>query len=178
MGNKETQIKKSPFFTEKRKGIASLCCLGFAVLWLILWYVFPMEFYSLFFASSVGSNIVLVLLSVMITIPCNWLFSKFISNDVNMPLSLVVNAVCMLTFIYTYSIFRYTAIYWVVLAAAVHTAASVFLFIKSKPYTESKKKVVLKKRLKKALLAVVYTIFADGMYLLLFTFLLNVFREN
>lgn len=173
----EENIKeKQPYFTLKRKGIASLICLAAAVLWLILWNIFPMPFYSLFFASNIGSNIILVLLAAMLTFPLNFLFSKTLGTDISVPAMLIVNIVCMMAFIYLYSIFRYTAVWWVIIAAVVHMAAAAVVFAKSRQPKIPKLKTE-KKTLKLAVCGIVSALLSDSLYLLLFTALLNIFRE-
>ena len=62
MSEKAKTIRE-PFFTPKRKKIAAICSAAAVVLWLILWNIFPMEFYSLFFASLVGNNLLLAVLA-------------------------------------------------------------------------------------------------------------------
>ncbi|MGN0665848.1 MAG: hypothetical protein ACI4KF_04905 [Huintestinicola sp.] len=166
--------KQPPFFTLKRKAAASLICLGIIALWLILWLIFPMEFYSIFFASSIGSNITLILLSSVITIPMNLVFSRLLRSDIRLSYHLTANIIGMLAVVYTYSIFRYTAVYWLVIAAIVHIAACIPIFIKSKP---DDKKTILEKKTTKALISVLCTVLSDGLFLILFTVLLNIFRE-
>ena len=84
MSEKAKTIRE-PFFTPKRKKIAAICSAAAVVLWLILWNIFPMEFYSLFFASLVGSNLllaVLLLLGARITI-AHYVDTAFCSGLLN-----------------------------------------------------------------------------------------------
>lgn len=165
---------KQPFFTMKRKGIASLICAGAAVLWLILWQIFPMPFYSLFFASMVGSNLLLAALAAILTFPFNFLFSKTLKTDISAVPQLIINIICMMAFIYLYSIFRYTAIIWVILGFAVHAAATVILFAVS---SRRQGKKTLRQTITAVLTALASAALTDSLYLLLFTALLNIFRE-
>lgn len=166
--NKEKK-EKQPFFTYKRKKTAAFICLGAAVLWLVLWQIFPMEFYSLFFASIIGSNILLILLSVMITIPCNLIASKALGSDISMTAELIVNALFMLVFIYLYSIFKYSAVYLPIIAVLLHAAVLSAVFIR---YRGGASKI------KAAISGAVSAVLSDSVYLLLFTVLLEVFRED
>lgn len=168
--------EKQPFFTLRRKGFASLICLGAAVLWAVLWLVFPMQFYSLFFASNIGSNLVLILLAVMVTFPFNFIFSKVLSADIPVVPSLIVNIICMVAFIYLYSVSGFISWWWTVLAVAVHIIASVVIFVKSKPVVIPKVKTE-KKPLRSAVFGVIGALLSDSLYFLLFTALLNIFRE-
>ena len=82
MSEKAKTIRE-PFFTPKRKKISAICSAAAVVLWLILWNIFPMEFYSLFFASLVGSNLLLAVLAAVITFPSNLICSKITRRDIS-----------------------------------------------------------------------------------------------
>lgn len=161
--------KNQPFFSNKTKKTAALICLGAAVLFLILWQIFPMEFYSLFFASIIGSNLLLILLSVIITIPFDLISSKALGAEVSMTAELIVNAVFMLTFIYLYSIFKYSAVYLPILAVVLHAAVLSAVFIRCRGSAS---------KIKAAVSGAVSALLSDSVYLLLFTALLEVFRED
>lgn len=121
-------IKKADsFFTVRNKIIASVICGAAAVLWMILWNMFPMEFYSLFFASAFGSNIMLLLLILVLLIPFNLMFSKLIKADISMNFTFIKDIPCMLAVAYTFSIFRYTQVWWFILALIVHIIADFFI---------------------------------------------------
>ena len=152
----------------KRKKKPALLFGGLAVLWVILLSVFPLPFYSLFFMSMVGSNVFLVLLAAVVTFPANLLFSKIARADIGEWLHLAVNVMFMLAVVYTYSIFRYTAVWWVIIAALLHCAVTAALFMNAKRENIPKiKEKDEKSRL--ALLGIVCTAFSDFIYLLLFT---------
>lgn len=119
-------------FTLRKKGFASLICGGAVLVWLILWTVFPMPYYSLFFASNIGSNILLACLGAVMTFPINWLFSKILRTDINVKIHLVINIVTLLGIIYVFSIYRYTAVWLVIIAFAVYIAVCGLLFLKGK----------------------------------------------
>lgn len=161
---------------EKRKGTATLCSVGAAVLWVILYMIFPLEFYSLFCSSNIGSNVLLVLMSAVVTFPMNFIFSKLLKKDINTIIHLIINVIGMLAAVYTYSIFRYDAVYWIVLAATAHSAAAAVLFVKSKSLYEQKGIALPPKRLSSALYGIVCTLASDFIYLLLFIIILESFR--
>lgn len=168
--------KKSPFFTQKRKVLASIICGIFCIVFAILWLVFPMPFYSLFFADSsiIGSNILLLILSVIITFPANLLFGKIIKADINVIAHLIINAIGMISCIYLYSIFRYNAVYFLIIGLAVHIAASVILFLKSTHTQVKLTKSEAPSRIKLILNDAVCCILSDCVYCLLFTLITRI----
>ncbi len=152
----------------KRKKKPALLFGGLAVLWVILLNIFPLPFYSLFFMSMAGSNVFLVLLAAVITFPANLLFSRIAKADIGEMRHLAINIVFMLAVVYTYSIFRYTAVWWVIISALLHCAGAAVLFMNAKrenipKIKDGKSKVSL------ALLGVVCAAVSDFIYLLLFT---------
>lgn len=173
----ETDNKKTAYFDEKKKLIYALAGIGTAILWLILWQIFPMEFYSLFFASIVGNNVTLLLLSLVITFPANYIGSKALKADVPMKFHIIVNVIGMIGCVYLYSIFRYTAPVYPVLCFVVHTAAGAIVFTKSRREKVPKIKDNSPHPIKAAVCGGVCTICSDLLYLLLFTAMLNIFRE-
>lgn len=169
--------EKTPYFTMKRKAAASVCSAVAVVLWLILWLVFPMEFYSLFFASIIGSNLLLIILSAVITFPANFICSKISKKDISVPAHLIINAVGMVGCIYLYSIFRYDMLWLLILGIAVHIAACAVLFAKSKCIKINKINTEAFSRAKMIVCSIICTVCSDCIYYLLFTALLNTFRE-
>lgn len=174
MSNNE---KKAPYFTEKRKGAAALICLGAAILWTILWLVFPMEFYSLFFASNLGSTLFLAALAAVVTFPACYICTKALKKDISVPLHVTVNIVGMVGCIFLYSIYRYTAVQWLILGLIIHMAAVSFIFVIA-PDIRIKKIKEKKGRLISALAGIICTICSDYVYLLIFNTLLEIFRED
>ena len=152
----------------KRKKKPALLFGGLAVLWVILLNIFPLPFYSLFFMSVVGSNVFLVMLAAVITFPINLLFSKIAKADIGEWLHLAINVVFMLAVVYTYSIFRYTAVWWVIISVLLHCAVTAALFMNAKMENIPKiKEKDGKSRL--ALSGIACTAASDFIYLLLFT---------
>ncbi|MDE6592352.1 MAG: hypothetical protein K2K57_04730 [Oscillospiraceae bacterium] len=142
------------------------------MLWVILLSIFPLPFYSLFFMSVVGSNVFLVLLAAVITFPSNLLFSKIAKADIGEWRHLAINVVFMLAVVYTYSIFRYDAVWWVIISALLHCALTAVLFMKAKRENIPKIKDG-KSKGSLALLGIVCAAVSDFIYLLLFTLALN-----
>ncbi len=155
------------YFDIKKKKGYSLICLGLAVLWILLWITFPMEFYSLFFASAVGSNIMLLLMELVIMIPANLMFSRILKANISMSLTLIEDIICMTAAAYTFSIFRYDSVWWVILAIVVHYAAK--LFTDGFAYEDKDTVIPLLKRkpLNTALTALAHTAVLDGVFLVL-----------
>lgn len=173
--------EKQPYFTSKRKGTAALICVGAVVLWAILWLIFPMEFYSLFFASLIGNNLLLVMLAVIITFPFNFIFTKALNADIPVAPSLAANIICMVAFIYAYSVsglvkYPWQWILWLSLAILVHVIAMAVIFAKSKPIRIPKIKNE-KKPLRSAILGAVSAVLSDSVFFLMFRLLLSIFRE-
>ena len=177
MNDKKDLEKKPPYFTPKRKGIAAVVSLGATVLWVILWFVFPMEFYSLFFASSIGSTLFLAAMAAVITFPACFICTKALSKDISVPLQLTVNIIGMVGCIFVYSIFRYTAVWWLILGLAVHLGATAAVFMNA-PDIKVKRVKEKKGRLASALAGIVCAVCSDCIYLMLFNVLLETFREN
>ena len=174
MNDKE---KNPPYFTPKRKGIAAIVSLAAAVLWVLLWFVFPMEFYSLFFASNIGSTLFLAALAAVITFPACFICTKALGKDISVPLHLCVNIVGMVGCIFLYSIFRYTAVWWLILGLAVHIAATSAVFVIA-PDIKINRIKEKKGRHISALAGIVCAVCSDCIYLLLFNVLLETFRES
>lgn len=170
--------EKQPYFTVKRKGIAALVCLGVMILWAVLWPVFPMEFYSLFFMSMIGNNLLLLILAAVITFPLNFMFTKTLSANISVPATLTVNMICMVAIIYAYSVSGLVSqwILWFALALAIQIIATAVIFVKSKPIRIPKIKNE-KKPIKAAILGAVSAVLADSIYFLLFRLLLRIFSE-
>lgn len=175
--NMNDKEKNPPYFTAKRKGTAAIVSLAAAVLWTILWFIFPMEFYSLFFASNIGSTFFLAALAAVITFPACFICTKALNKDISVPLHLVVNIIGMVGCIFLYSIFRFTAVWWLILGLAVHIAATSAVFVTA-PDIKVNRIKEKKSRLASALAGIVCAVCSDCIYLILFNVLLETFRES
>lgn len=175
--SERSQSPREPYFTHKRKKIAAICSAAAVLLWLILWLIFPMEFYSLFFASLIGSNLLLTVLAAVITFPSNLLCSHITKRDIPTALHLAINIVFMVGCIYLYSIFRYSAVWLLIIGIAAHIAVTALLFAKSKVPKVSLVKEPLFGTAKMIITGIICTVLSDCIYYLLFSALLNTFRE-
>ena len=168
--------KKERYFTLKRKGIAAIVCFAVALLWVILWFIFPMEFYSLFFASNIGSTIFLAAIAAVITFPACYIGTKALSRDISVPLHLIVNMIGMVGCIFLYSIFRYNAIWWVIIGMVLHIAATAAIFVLA-PEIKVNRVKNAKSRLSVIIGGIICAVCSDSIYLILFNILLETFRE-
>lgn len=168
--------KKESFFTLKRKGTAAIISIAAALLWVILWFIFPMEFYSLFFASNIGSTIFLAVLAAVITFPACYIGTKALSRDISVVLHLCVNIIGMVGCIFLYSIFRYTAIWWLIIGILLHIAATAAVFVLA-PEIKVNRVKNTKSRLSVIIGGVICAVCSDSIYLILFNILLETFRE-
>lgn len=117
------------YFTGRRRSIAALCALGFAVLWMILWKIFPMEFYSLFYADSVGSNIQLLLMNAVTLLPLYWVFVKLTGTELGFSKTVLLNILLLIAADYLFSIFMFSDYFFIcIITLAAHAAANVWAF--------------------------------------------------
>lgn len=135
MSNNKSKEKKSKEWTVKQRGTAALISVIIAVIWELVWLSFPLPVYDIY-RSVVGANLVYLCLAVMVTFCENFITARFFKTTVSLPASLIVNAIGMPVIITIYSIFRYTAVYVVILSLFLHIAASVFI---TKKYGHSEK---------------------------------------
>lgn len=121
--------KIDKFFTDKRKGFAALGALAFAVLWAFLWNVFPMEFYSVFFADIIGSNIMLLLLNAVVLMPFFYIFTKLTRTDLSFCKIVLLNIVCLAAVEYVFSLFLFSDyFFWCIIAVVIHALINVWGF--------------------------------------------------
>ncbi|MBQ8979714.1 MAG: hypothetical protein IJ080_08180 [Oscillospiraceae bacterium] len=76
-----------------------------SVLWIVITLADPLPVYSLFLISAVGSNILLICLSLFVTIWTDTAFSAVLKRDIPLPVNLIMWLILHLAFIYCYSIF-------------------------------------------------------------------------
>lgn len=118
----------------KRKGIMALAAVGAAVLWVVLWMLFPMEWYSLFFASTVGSYIQIVLLCTVIILPLCYIMSIITSADISSALNYIVSLIFMMLILFLFSAFRYSMPWLVAIAVVLHIGAMVWVYGSAEKY--------------------------------------------
>lgn len=155
----------------RKKRRYTVFALAAAFLWVILLGIFPLPFYSLFFASNLGSNLLLVFMAAVVVFPLNWAFSKALKADIANVAFGISNIILLVGVVYVYSIFRYSNVLLLIGAAAVHWAVTAFIFYASKGLTAEKGGA------KRILWGVVCAALSEFLYLLMFTLILNVFRD-
>ena len=153
--------------TLKKKGNISVICAAAAVLWAILAKSFSMEFYSLFFASAVGSNLLLVMMSAVISVPCNFLFSKFTGNNISLSFSLISDLILMTAAAYAFSIFRYTSPLIFAAAELMHFAAVILLTGFPREDADVEIPYIKRKTLPVFGFSAAHTVLSDGVFLFL-----------
>lgn len=155
----------------RKKRRYTVFALAAAFLWVILLGIFPLPFYSLFFASNSGSNLLLIFMAAVVVFPLNWAFSKALKADIVNVAFGISNIILLVGVVYVYSIFRYSNVLLLIGAAAVHWAVTAFIFYRSKSLTAEKGGA------KRILWGVVCAALSEFLYLLMFTLILNVFRD-
>ncbi len=83
------------YFDFRHKVYAALGAVVFAIVWLILWDMFPMQFYSLFCASLAGSFIQLVLLNAVVAPVFLLIFTAVTKTDLSFCKTVPINIVCV-----------------------------------------------------------------------------------
>lgn len=122
-----TKIDK--YFTDKRKLIFAAGAVVFAVLWAFLWNVFPMQFYSFFFADIIGSNVQLVILNIVVLLPLFWLFTLLTKTELSFSRTVLLNIFLAAAVEYVFSIFLFSDKFFLcVIAYLLHAAANVWVF--------------------------------------------------
>ncbi len=169
---------------EAKKKFAVLCAV-IAVLWTAAAFAFPMETYSLFFASNVGSMLLLLLMGAVITGPLVLAASYAMKLDIKLLFAVCMNSVLLTVFINLYSIFRYDKPYLLLLTAFVHIAAmcALFIFAPSSGTKAKKKNGKSKKKnsgksdenLPRITAAFVFTMVSYFFYMLIFHLMIDVF---
>ena len=158
--------------------MAAIYSLAFAVLWLILWNVFAMEWYSFFFDSIIGSNIHLFLLFTVITILMCGLFSRLTKINISASLNYIVNIICMFAVTYTFSIFRYEHSQWIAVSVLLHIFLMTFVIGFSKPYDDKVLTPLIKRKpFSAAGWALLYAVLTDSLNLMLFYSIAYTFDE-
>lgn len=165
------------FFDSKKKIKASVISGSFALLFIILWLVFPMEFYSVFYASAAGSNVLLLLMELVLIFPLNMLFSKIIKGNISVFFTLVSDIVLMTAAAYTFSIFRYTQVIWLILVIVLHFISKLFIDGHAYESSDIKLSLIKRKPLSAVLIALAHTAAADGIFLLLVYTTAHIFAD-
>ncbi|MGN0607578.1 MAG: hypothetical protein ACI4J6_00110 [Oscillospiraceae bacterium] len=114
-------------FTLKRKGFFALGAVVLAALWAVLWLIFPMEWYAVFFASTVGSYVTLALLAAVLILPFCWLFSLITSTNISVTKNFIVNFIFLVGTFFLFAAFRYSMVWLMIIAAVLHIGAMVWV---------------------------------------------------
>ena len=121
--------KLDDYFTDRRKLTAAIGAVAFALLWMVLWNAFPMQFYVMFFSSAVGSNIQLALLNIVVLLPLFWIFTKLTASDLSFCKTVLINIFLVAAVEYVFSIFMFLGyFYWCVIAYIIHAALNIPIF--------------------------------------------------
>ena len=121
-------------FTLKRKGFFALGAVMLAVLWAVLWLIFPMEWYAVFFASTVGSYVTLALLAAVLILPFCWLFSLITSTNISVTRNFIVNFIFLIGTFFLFAAFRYSMVWLMIIAAVLHIGAMVWVYGSAEKY--------------------------------------------
>ncbi|MBQ5316122.1 MAG: hypothetical protein J6I96_01055 [Oscillospiraceae bacterium] len=151
----------------KTKIKLSVICAAAAAVWTVFTLADPMLSYALFANGAVGSNIMLIFLSLCVTIPLVLLFTVLAKADIPLIACTLFGLVYHISFIYVYSIFRYDIYeqdrrYLIIFPLAAGLALDIFAFVR-----------VMGKGVRNVLTAAVFAALQAGAYLLLFSLALS-----
>lgn len=125
-----TMFKKADsYFTDKMKAVWAVGAFAFALLFAVLWNLFPMVFYSVFFANTVGSYVLLALISLVVLLPLFWLFTKLSKTDLSFCMAVPMNVIPVIAVEFVFSVFFFSdARLWCIVAVAVHSLLNILTF--------------------------------------------------
>lgn len=117
------------FFSDRRKAIFAVGAVGFTALWMILWNLLPMQFYVIFFASRIGSNIQLALLNLVVLFPLFYVFTKLTRTDLSFCKAVLLNVLLVAAVEYVFSVFMFSDRFYIcVIAYVIHSAVNIWTF--------------------------------------------------
>ena len=121
--------KLDSYFTDKKKLVFAAGAILFALLWMFLWNAFPMQFYAIFFAGIIGSNIQLALLNAAVLFPLFYIFTKLSRTDLSFCKTVLLNIFLIAAVEYVFSIFMFRDYFYLcVIACVLHAAANIWTF--------------------------------------------------
>lgn len=126
--------KTDIFFTLRKKMFIAAGAAAFAALWVLLWFMFPMEWYSVFFASAAGSYVTLSLLSLAVSCIFIWLFSLITKLNLSFILFNICSLVIQVSLFFLYAAYRYEKPFLPIIAAVIHAAVCTILLLLSREY--------------------------------------------
>lgn len=155
-------------FTARRKGFIALGAVIAAALMIAAAIFYPMECFSLFIDSTVGSYIALALISAILSCIFGWVFTLITRQALSASLLFVSNLIFQIGIFFLFSAFRYSMPYLWIIAAAVHALVTILIFLISKPspapsVKRTKEKPPVGTRFK-IITAIIYSIAADILY--------------
>ncbi|MBQ7980139.1 MAG: hypothetical protein IJ305_00865 [Oscillospiraceae bacterium] len=83
------------YFDLKHKIYAAIGAVGFAILWMILLDIFPMQFYSLFCANLIGSFVQLILMNAVVVPIFLLIFTLVTKTDLSFCKIVPINIICI-----------------------------------------------------------------------------------
>jgi hypothetical protein len=168
-------LKKAETLLEKlsKRLKISLFIIGFALLWCILWTLFPMEFYAFFLSDIIGSNIYILMICIAVAFLTQTLFGALWKLDFKLCLPTIIAAIFQLTTVYVYSIFFYSNYPFVILIAIAVSAIVNLIIIAKTRNKDPEIKLSLIKR--KPIMAVCYALILSftGNFLTLMLFVMS-----
>lgn len=169
--------EKSVIIPDKTKGFFALGTVAAVLLWMFLWYMFPMEFYAIFFNNIVGSNIQLILLASVLSIPMCYIFSKFTKKNIPLLKTLLVNILFLVGLDYVYSIFYDMHFIFVILTGVLHFAVILYLFGHAESKESKNETIPIKKQpLMIIIWAAVYVLIIDISNIMLFRLITYIYH--
>ena len=166
--------KLNDYFTDKRKFIFAAGAVVFALLWLFLWNAFPMQFYSLFFAGIIGSNIQLALLNAVVLFIMFWVFSKITALELSFSKTVLMNIFLTAAVEYVFSIFMFSDYFFLcVIAYIIHAAINIWTFSSA----ESRRKGVKIHKLIPIMWAAAFTLATDAACIGLMYIIAKIYSE-
>ncbi len=166
--------KLDDFFTDKRKFAFAVGAVIFALLWLFLWNAFPMQFYSLFFADIIGSNIQLALLNAVVLFIMFWVFPKITALELSFGKTVFMNIFLTAAVEYVFSIFMFSDYFFLcVIAYIIHAAVNIWTFSSA----ESRKKGVKTHKIIPIMWSAAFTLATDAACIGLMYIIAKIYSE-
>ncbi len=184
MSDKKTVVNEEnvnqPMSEDKFKAVLSIGTAVFAVIFAILWAVFPYQWYAVFCGTNVGSYVQLLLIALVLSIPMCYLFSKI--TKINIPLikTLIVNSISLVVIDFIYSSYYLNdTFYLLVISIAVFFGINIWIFAKAPYENKGIKLSPIKKRpILTIVWTVLYTVLLIVMDILLFRLIAYIYLIN
>ncbi|MDR0975092.1 MAG: hypothetical protein LBL80_05320 [Ruminococcus sp.] len=163
-----------------KRGKINIGIIAFALLWCLLWAVFPLQWNALFMADMIGSNIYVLAFCFVSAFLSQSIFGAIWKINFRPFLHTLISAVFLVGTVYIYSIFFYSNTPWIILIYIVLTAVPSLLIIgRAKPHDSAVKLPLIKR---KPVLTVAYallmTFLQNFLCLLIFVMSKNMFTST